>query len=49
MVKKKKTKKNKIHTYAAYERLTSDLKTHRLKCGDGKRYPIKMEMKRKLG
>ena len=27
MVKKKKNKKNKIHTYAAYERLTSDVNT----------------------
>ena len=37
------------HMYAAYKRLTSDLKTHAdWKWGDGKRYSMQMEIKRKL-
>ena len=41
--------KYKTHTYAAYSKLTSDLKTHvDWKWGDAKSYPIQMERKRKL-
>ena len=40
---------NKIHTYAVYKRLTSVLETHTdWKWEDGKRYSMKMEIKRKL-
>ena len=41
--------KNKTHIYAVYKRPTSDLGTHTAwKCGDGKRYSIQMQIKRKL-
>ena len=40
---------NKTHIYAAYKRLTLDLGTHTdWKWGDGKRYSMQMESKRKL-
>ena len=41
--------KNKTHIYAVYKRPTSDLGTHTDgKRGDGKRYSMQMEIKRKL-
>ena len=41
--------KNKTHKYAVYKRPTSDLGTHTAwKWGDGKRYSMQMEIKRKL-
>ena len=41
--------KNKTHIYAVYRRPTSDLGTHTdWKWGDGKRYSIHVEIKRKL-
>ena len=41
--------KDKTHTYAVYKRPTSDLETHTdWKWGDGKRYSMQMEIKRKL-
>ena len=41
--------KNKTHKYAIYKRPTSDLETHKdCKCGDGKRYSMQMDIKRKL-
>ena len=42
--------KNKTRIYAAYKRLTSDIKTHTdWKWVDSKRYSMQMEIKRKLG
>ena len=42
--------KNKTLIYAAYKRLTLDLKTHTdWKWGHGKRYSMQMEIKGKLG
>ena len=42
--------KNKNHIYVFYRRPTSDLGTHiDLKRGDGKRYSMQIEIKRKLG
>ena len=41
--------KNKTHIYAVHKRPTSDLGTHTdWKRGDGKRYSMQMEIKRKL-
>ena len=41
--------KNKTHIYVVYKRPTSVLGTHTDgKWGDGKRYPMQMEIKRKL-
>ena len=41
--------KNKTHIYAVYNRLTSDLGTHTgWKWGDGKRYPMQMEINRTI-
>ena len=41
--------KNNTHIYSVFKRPTSDLETHiDRKYGDGKRYSIQMEVKRKL-
>ena len=41
---------NKTHIYAVYKRPTSDLGTHTdWKWGDGKRYSMQMEIKKKAG
>ena len=40
--------KNKTCIQAAYKKLTSDLKTYRLKVGNGKSYSMQKEIKRKL-
>ena len=41
--------KNKTHIYAVYKKITSDLRTHtEWNWGDGKRYPMQMEIKSKL-